>query len=102
MLRAPPPRSRRGASSLVFSYIGLVGAIDKPLPARNRLNADRKADVVGAVAEGRARDARDTCPREDTEDILPLAALAPVVDRAAIVQVDALEELMLLVQPPQL
>src|SRR5690242_16094195 len=64
--------------------------------------ADGEADEVVAVAEGAAGDAGDAGLAEEREDILTGAQLAPVVDGAAVVQIDLGEDMVMLVQPAQL
>src|SRR5690348_18467295 len=64
--------------------------------------ADGEAHEVVAIAEGAPRHARDARLAEEREDILSRPELAPIIDGAAIVEVNAREEMILLVEMPQL
>src|SRR5512146_2224904 len=56
--------------------------------------ANREADEVVAIAEGAPRHARDARLAEQREDILARLELAPVIDGAAIIQIDLREEVI--------
>src|SRR3954466_13306126 len=64
--------------------------------------ADGEAYKVVAVAEGATGDARDAGLVEKREDVFARRKLAPVVDRAAVVEVDGGEEVMFLVERVEL